>query len=207
MLRLCRQTFSDARGSVHPIRPVYFSRPREGLPWSRKSLGKAAGTHPSWALRTGRARRAHLGGSQAAFAKRFPAHGSPPDAAKKKRDIGNTWEPVKRVVEDVSLFLLLRSTSTLCTRVGKGKTKTKGKSDSAKGKGSTEVQGIFRMLWLRATRLPGPPWSARASPACRILSGPWVATARLSDIKCAGSPDPGTSVPPWYSRTRDHLEH
>jgi hypothetical protein len=60
--------------------------------------------------------------------------------------LGNTWEPVKRVVEDVSLFLLLRSTSTLCTRVGKGKTKTKGKSDSAKGKGSTEVQGIFRML-------------------------------------------------------------
>ena len=88
----------------------------------------------------------NLGGSQAAFAKRFPAHGSPPDAAKKKRDIGNTWEPVKRVVEDVSLFLLLRSTSTLCTRVGKGKTKTKGKSDSAKDKGSTEVQGIFRML-------------------------------------------------------------
>ena len=160
MLRLCRKTFSDARGSVHPIRPVYFSRPREGLPWSRKSLGKDAGRHPSWALRTGRARRAHLGGSQAAFAKRFPAHGSPPDAAKKKRDISGgptalssfgrirqhvgTRKTCGRRCVIVSAYTF--DLNLLCTRVGKGKTKTKGKSDISKGKGSTEVQGIFRML-------------------------------------------------------------
>ena len=121
---------------------------------------KAAGRHPSWALQAGRARRAHLGGSPVAFAKRFPAHGSPPDAAKKKRYRSGGPTALSlfgRVRQHVGTRktcgrrCVIVSTSTfdlnlLCTCVGKGKSKTKGKSDSGKGKGSTEVQGIFRML-------------------------------------------------------------
>lgn len=108
------------------------------------------------------------------------------------------------MVEDVSLFLLLRSTSTLCTRVGKGKTKTKGKSDSAKGKGSTEVQGILecysseRPAFPAPLGLPGPPqlvgssralgWQLRDS---RTLSVQGVQTREL--LYHPGTPGPGTT--------------